>query len=104
MANEEKLMEPEEKATSSTPERQKTRADGLAVPGANNSIRNICMRHWNTQQSGGQGLAFDFNKYFKALSKEEKEPFKREMYVTQGAARKAARIAAKKARVASPSK
>jgi hypothetical protein len=31
------------------------------------------MRHWNTQQSGGQGLAFDFNKYFKALSKEEKE-------------------------------
>jgi hypothetical protein len=39
MANEEKLMEPEEKATSSTPERQKTRADGLAVPGANNSIR-----------------------------------------------------------------
>lgn len=31
------------------------------------------MRHWNTQQLGGQGLAADFDKYFKALSKEEKK-------------------------------
>ena len=35
--------------------------------------RNICMIHWNAQQPGGQGLASEFDAYFKALSVEAKE-------------------------------
>ena len=31
------------------------------------------MRHWDTLQPGGQGLDADFDNYFKALSKEEKQ-------------------------------
>ncbi len=36
-------------------------------------LRNICMRHWNAHQPGGQGLLVDFDKHFKALSSEDKE-------------------------------
>ncbi|KAF8267032.1 hypothetical protein EI94DRAFT_87120 [Lactarius quietus] len=71
---------------SSTSKKQKTRADAFAVPDNTNSIRNVCMRHWNSQQPGGQGLAADFDAYFKALSKEDREPFKKEMRAAQGAA------------------
>lgn len=35
--------------------------------------RTICMRHWNAQQPGGQGLASEFDLYFKVLSTEAKE-------------------------------
>lgn len=31
------------------------------------------MRDWNAKQSGGQGLAADFDTYFKALSDTDKE-------------------------------
>ena len=31
------------------------------------------MRHWNGLQSGGQGLASDFDAYFKTLSDMDKE-------------------------------
>ena len=34
------------------------------------------MIHWNAQQPGGQGLASEFDLYFKALSAEAKEVFK----------------------------
>ncbi|KAF8256431.1 hypothetical protein EI94DRAFT_1766954, partial [Lactarius quietus] len=51
----------------------------LAIPPEGNTIRNVCMRRWNKQQPGGQGLATDFDVYFKALTEAEKEPFKREM-------------------------
>ncbi|KAH9162767.1 hypothetical protein EDB89DRAFT_2024193 [Lactarius sanguifluus] len=35
--------------------------------------RNICMRHWNKLQPGGQGLASEFDVYFKTLSDTDKE-------------------------------
>ncbi|KAF8263110.1 hypothetical protein EI94DRAFT_622617 [Lactarius quietus] len=57
----------------------------LAIPPEGNTIRNICMRRWNEQQPRGQGLATDFDVYFKALTEAEKEPFKREMQAVKGA-------------------
>ncbi|KAF8256973.1 hypothetical protein EI94DRAFT_1819551 [Lactarius quietus] len=57
----------------------------LAIPPEGNTIRNVCMRRWNEQQPGGQGLATDFDIYFKALTEAEKEPFKREVQAVKGA-------------------
>ncbi|KAH9014396.1 hypothetical protein EDB84DRAFT_1443870 [Lactarius hengduanensis] len=45
--------------------------------------RVVCMRRWNELQPGGQGLASDFEEYFKALTKADKEPFKKEMRIIQ---------------------
>jgi hypothetical protein len=89
-ANSEKKRKPEGKNAPSASKKQKTRADGLAIPDNANSIRyvsyfeaipsvlmhlsrNISMRHWNAQQAGGQGLAADFDAYFKTLSHKDKE-------------------------------
>ncbi|KAI9429940.1 hypothetical protein H4582DRAFT_2064418 [Lactarius indigo] len=52
---------------------------------------------WNERQPGGQGLAADFDAYFKGLSDTDKEPFKKEMRTAQAAVRKA-KTAAKKPR------
>ena len=38
-------------------------------PYADCSCRNICMRHWNEAQPGGQGLLTEFELYFKSLSR-----------------------------------
>ncbi|KAH8997107.1 hypothetical protein EDB86DRAFT_2828874 [Lactarius hatsudake] len=65
---------------------KKQRSSGmLAIPTQTNSIRNICMQHWNQLQPGGQGTAAHFNAYYKALSDTEKEPFKKQMYIGRGA-------------------
>ncbi|KAH9169046.1 hypothetical protein EDB89DRAFT_1908880 [Lactarius sanguifluus] len=77
----------------------------LAIPTQTNSIRNICMRHWNQLQPGGQGTAAHFDAYYKALSDAKKEvhdpffnatpplihakPFRKQMYIGRGATRKA---------------
>ncbi|KAH9025351.1 hypothetical protein EDB83DRAFT_2526801 [Lactarius deliciosus] len=73
-----------------------------AIPTQTNSIRNICMQHWNQLQPGGQGTAAHFDAYYKALSDAEKEPFKKQMYIGRGATRKA-NAAANKGNAASTS-
>jgi hypothetical protein len=40
---------------------------------ADRSLRNICMRHWNETQPGGQGSLINFEAHFKSLSGAEKE-------------------------------
>jgi hypothetical protein len=40
---------------------------------ANHLYRNVCMRHWIEKQPDGQGLAADFDEYFKRLSEHDKE-------------------------------
>ncbi|KAH9021187.1 hypothetical protein EDB85DRAFT_2189822 [Lactarius pseudohatsudake] len=52
-------------------------------------FRNICMRHWNEEQPGGQGPLSEFNVYFKSLTDAGKEPFKKEQRNAQATARKA---------------
>ena len=39
------------------------------------------MRHWNEQQPGGQGLAADFETYFKNLSGADKEVCLQILYI-----------------------
>ncbi|KAH8978325.1 hypothetical protein EDB86DRAFT_2994571 [Lactarius hatsudake] len=94
MANAEKKRKAEGRTAAATSKKQKT-ATTLAEPTGTITIKNICMRQWNEQQPGGQGLATDFDAYFKGLSDADKERFKTEMRVAQAAARKA-KTAAKK--------
>ncbi|KAI9464988.1 hypothetical protein BJY52DRAFT_1221103 [Lactarius psammicola] len=94
MANAEKKRKAEGK-TAAAPSKKLKAANALAEPTGTITIKNICMRQWNKQQPGGQGLAANFDMYFKGLSDADKEPFKREMRIAQGAARKA-KTAAKK--------
>ncbi|KAH8992894.1 hypothetical protein EDB83DRAFT_2325246 [Lactarius deliciosus] len=87
------------------PTKKQKSSGAPAIPTQTNSIRNICMWHWNQLQPGGQGTATHFNAYYKALSDAEKEvhepffnttpplihtkPFKKQMYIGRGATRKA---------------
>ncbi|KAI9428663.1 hypothetical protein H4582DRAFT_2135776 [Lactarius indigo] len=82
--------------TTTTNKRQKSSNAALAIPTEGNSIRNICMRHWNEQQSGGQGPLSDFDIYFKSLTDADKEPLKKELRIAQVTARKA-KLSAKRA-------
>ncbi|KAH9046593.1 hypothetical protein EDB87DRAFT_1671593 [Lactarius vividus] len=91
-ANNEKKRKLDNKTPSASTKKQKTSA-ALATPSDGNSIRNVCMRRWNELQPGGQGLASDFEEYFKALTDVDKEPFKKEMRIIQLANRKAKAIA-----------
>ncbi|KAI9432711.1 hypothetical protein H4582DRAFT_2061538 [Lactarius indigo] len=72
MANAEKKRKAEGKTTTAASKKQKT-ANGLAEPTSTITIKNICMRQWNERQPGGQGLAADFDAYFKGLSDVDKE-------------------------------
>ncbi|KAH9009740.1 hypothetical protein EDB84DRAFT_1446127 [Lactarius hengduanensis] len=54
-----------------------------------NTMRNICMCHWNEEQPGGQGLLLEFDVYFKSLTDADKEPFKKEQCNAQATVRKA---------------
>ncbi|KAH9010693.1 hypothetical protein EDB85DRAFT_2160916 [Lactarius pseudohatsudake] len=94
MANQERKQKAEGKTTAATLKKQRT-ATALAKPTGTITIKNICIRQWNEWQPGGQGLAADFDAYFKGLSDTDKEPFKKEMHIAQAAARKA-KTAAKK--------
>ncbi|KAH9050837.1 hypothetical protein EDB87DRAFT_1669233 [Lactarius vividus] len=91
------------KTPSASTKKQKTSA-ALATPSDGNSIRNVCMRRWNELQPGGQGLASDFEEYFKALTDIDKEEpvvklihrstaLQKEMRIIQLANRKAKAIA-----------
>ncbi|KAH9165643.1 hypothetical protein EDB89DRAFT_2076594 [Lactarius sanguifluus] len=71
------------------PTKKQKSSGAPAIPTQTNSIRNICMQHWNQLQPGGQGTAAHFDTYYKALSDAEKEPFKKQMYIGHGATRKA---------------
>ncbi|KAI9440360.1 hypothetical protein H4582DRAFT_2210601 [Lactarius indigo] len=71
------------------PTKKQKSSDTPAIPTQANTIRNICMRHWNQLQPGGQGTTAHFDAYYKGLSDAEKEPFKKEMYIGCGAMRKA---------------
>ncbi|KAI9442576.1 hypothetical protein H4582DRAFT_2096493 [Lactarius indigo] len=71
------------------PTKKQKSSDAPAIPTQANTIRNICMRHWNQLQPGGQGTTAHFDAYYKGLSDAEKEPFKKEMYIGRGATRKA---------------
>ncbi|KAI9440134.1 hypothetical protein H4582DRAFT_2056749 [Lactarius indigo] len=88
MANAEKKQKAKGKTTTAASKKQKT-ANGLAKPTSMITIKNICMCQWNERQPGSQGLAADFDAYFKGLSNVDKEPFKREMRTAQAATRKA---------------
>ncbi|KAH9011193.1 hypothetical protein EDB84DRAFT_1569910 [Lactarius hengduanensis] len=90
--NNEKKRKPDDKTPSASTKKQKTSA-ALAIPSDGNSIKGVCMRRWNELQPGGQGLASDFEEYFKALTKADKEPFKKEMRIIQLANKKAKAIA-----------
>ncbi|KAH9075561.1 hypothetical protein EDB83DRAFT_2515215 [Lactarius deliciosus] len=81
------------------PTKKQKSSGAPAIPTQTNSIRNICMRHWNQLQPGGQGTATHFDAYYKALSDAEKEPFKKQMYIGHGATRKA-NVAANKGNAA----
>ncbi|KAH9048853.1 hypothetical protein EDB84DRAFT_1433981 [Lactarius hengduanensis] len=80
--NNEKKRKPDDKTPYASTKKQKTSA-ALAIPSDGNSIKGVCMRRWNELQPGGQGLASDFEEYFKALTKADKEPFKKEMRIIQ---------------------
>ncbi|KAI9437314.1 hypothetical protein H4582DRAFT_2058306 [Lactarius indigo] len=88
MANAERKRKGKGRTAAATSKKQKT-ATTLAEPTGTITIKNICMRQWNEQQPGGQGLATDFDAYFKGLSDADKERFKTEMRVAQATARKA---------------
>ncbi|KAH9169441.1 hypothetical protein EDB89DRAFT_1908595 [Lactarius sanguifluus] len=97
MANVEKKRKAEGKTTAATSKKQKT-ATALAEP-----TGTITVKSWNEKQPGGQGLAADFDAYFKGLSDTDKEhaltqpngtlphtqQLKTEMRVAQAAVRKA---------------
>ena len=77
------------KVLSSSTKKTKTSPGALAMPPAGNSIklvpshiytcytndpsRSICMQDWNKHQPGGQGLAADFEVYYKKLSEAERQ-------------------------------
>ncbi|KAH9027955.1 hypothetical protein EDB85DRAFT_1892735 [Lactarius pseudohatsudake] len=75
--------------TSSTTNKRQKVSNVLAIPTEGNTIRNICMRHWNEEQPGGQGPLSEFDVYFKSLTDAGKEPFKKEQRNAQATARKA---------------
>ncbi|KAH9009745.1 hypothetical protein EDB83DRAFT_2583229 [Lactarius deliciosus] len=102
MANAEKKRKAEgnSKTAAATSKKQKT-ATALAEPTGTITIKNICMRQWNEKQPGGQGLAADFDTYFKGLSDTDKERFKTEMRIAQAAVRKAKTAAKKRGEVPS---
>ncbi|KAH9174183.1 hypothetical protein EDB89DRAFT_1904676 [Lactarius sanguifluus] len=81
-ANNEKKRKSDNKTPSASTKKQKT-STVLAIPPDGNSIKNVCMRHWNELQPGGQGLASEFEEYFEALSDSDKKPFKKEMRIIQ---------------------
>ncbi|KAH9050572.1 hypothetical protein EDB87DRAFT_1583277 [Lactarius vividus] len=92
MANVEKKQKANGKTMATTSKKQKT-TNALAKPTRTItikciSLRNICMHQWNEQQPSSQGLATDFDMYFKRLSDTDKEPFKREMCTAQAVTRK----------------
>ncbi|KAI9436446.1 hypothetical protein H4582DRAFT_2078585 [Lactarius indigo] len=76
-------------------------ATALAEPTSMITIRNICMRQWNKKQLGGQGLAADFDAYYKGLSDADKEPFKKETRTAQAATRRAKTASKKPSKVPS---
>ncbi|KAH9171694.1 hypothetical protein EDB89DRAFT_1906825 [Lactarius sanguifluus] len=84
-----KKRKPEGSNTSTTKNKRQKVSNELAIPTEGNSIRNICMRHWNEEQPGGQGSLSEFDVYFKSLTDADKEPFKKEQRVAQATARKA---------------
>ncbi|KAH9056348.1 hypothetical protein EDB87DRAFT_1687567 [Lactarius vividus] len=84
MANAEKKRKADGKTMATTSKKQKT----ATKPTRTITIKNICMHQWNEQQPGGQGLAADFDTYFKRLSDADKEPFKMEMRTAQAVVRK----------------
>ena len=79
----------DDKVPSSSNKKQKISPGAFAIPPDGNSIkwvsfhgyfcctddshRGICMQHWNQGQPGGQGLATDFEVYYKNLSEAEKQ-------------------------------
>ncbi|KAH9071370.1 hypothetical protein EDB83DRAFT_2313448, partial [Lactarius deliciosus] len=81
--------------TSSTTNKRQKVSNALAIPTEGNTIKNICMRHWNEEQPGGQGPLSEFDVYFKSLTDADKEhlmllkPFKKEQRNVQATARKA---------------
>ncbi|KAH9066075.1 hypothetical protein EDB83DRAFT_2315082 [Lactarius deliciosus] len=77
-----KKRKPDNKTLSASTKRQKT-SSALAIPPDGNSIKNVCMHRWNKLQPGGQGLASDFEEYFKTLTDIDKEPFRKEMRAIQ---------------------
>ncbi|KAI9439987.1 hypothetical protein H4582DRAFT_2098052 [Lactarius indigo] len=72
MANLEKKRKAEGKTTVTTLKKQKV-ATALAEPTGTITIKNVCMRQWNKQQPGGQGLAADFDREAKAAAKKPGE-------------------------------
>ncbi|KAH9007788.1 hypothetical protein EDB84DRAFT_1447321 [Lactarius hengduanensis] len=72
--------------TSSTTNKRQKVSNVLAIPTEGNTIRNICMRHWNEEQPGGQGPLSEFDVYFKSLTDAGKEPFKKEQRNAQATA------------------
>ncbi|KAF8257857.1 hypothetical protein EI94DRAFT_1816742 [Lactarius quietus] len=70
----------------------------LAEPTTANSIRNVCMHHWNETQPGGHGLLVNFDSHFKSLLDADKEPLKTEVRILQTAVRKS-KAAMKKATI-----
>ncbi|KAH9172275.1 hypothetical protein EDB89DRAFT_2069930 [Lactarius sanguifluus] len=84
-----KKRKPEGSNTLTTKNKRQKVSNELAIPAEGNSIRNICMHHWNEEQPGGQGSLSEFDVYFKSLTDADKEPFKKEQRVAQATARKA---------------
>ncbi|KAH9033073.1 hypothetical protein EDB85DRAFT_1890359 [Lactarius pseudohatsudake] len=84
-----KKRKPEGSNTVATTNKQQKVSNVLAIPTEGNSIRNICMRHWNKEQPGGHGPLLEFDVYFKSLSDADKEPFKKEQRIAQATVRKA---------------
>ncbi|KAF8267861.1 hypothetical protein EI94DRAFT_1700712 [Lactarius quietus] len=75
-----KKRKPDDKTgPSASSKKQKLSMAMLATPSDTNSIK------WNEQQPRGQGLADDFDIYFKTLTEADKESFKKEMCAVQAA-------------------
>ncbi|KAH9042403.1 hypothetical protein EDB84DRAFT_1559376 [Lactarius hengduanensis] len=84
-----KKRKPEGSNTAPMTNKQQKVSNVLAIPTEGNSIRDICMCHWNEEQPRGHGPLLEFDVYFKSLSDADKEPFKKEQRITQATARKA---------------
>ncbi|KAH8981809.1 hypothetical protein EDB92DRAFT_2118026 [Lactarius akahatsu] len=59
--------------TSSTTNKRQKVSNALAIPTEGNTIKNICIGHWNKEQPGGQGPLSEFDVYFKSLTDADKE-------------------------------
>ncbi|KAH8985340.1 hypothetical protein EDB86DRAFT_2833145 [Lactarius hatsudake] len=59
--------------TSSTTNKRQKVLNTLAIPTEGNTIKNICMHHWNEEQPRGQGPLLEFDVYFKSLTDANKE-------------------------------